>query len=79
MDGWATPTPLPPPDTSNLPIDPADLDIAPMFREAAETGVQYWNQVDQGSSMLTMVYFALIAVLIFGGLVSIMRHIQEMD
>jgi hypothetical protein len=81
MDNWPTPTPLPPANSADLPIpfDTSILDVRPMFAEAAETGVQYWNQVEQAGTILDLVYFALIALIVFGGLLSINRHLQEMD
>lgn len=75
MQTWPTPTPLPTPDIiSSTPVFTAMEGVGPELAEWAVQGYQTANQ----AGVVDFIMLAIIALILVGGILSIIRHVQQL-
>lgn len=71
---WPTPTPIP---TGTPPEIPLPLDPAVVTENFSNWLLQGWNMFDS-HPIATVIWFIVLAVLIYAGIMSIRRHVESL-
>lgn len=70
---WPTPTPIPTPSSlPSIPIDPSLL-----TGNISDWILQGWHMFDS-NPIATLVWFVVISLIIFAGIMSIRKHLEQL-